>query len=235
MLNKKRTYLNLSNEESLLFNYDIIVGIDEVGRGCIAGPLYVCGFIIDKTSFKYLNHIVIKDKNFVVQDSKQLTRNQREYAYNILKNCQHFLVCKSNTEIDKNGIVSCLKDNVLSIINMVLSHYDRKRILFLVDGILKINFEKDNTKLVFCIKGDSKYFCIASASIIAKVCRDEFMISLHKNIPNYDWDKNMGYGTRKHFESIEKFGLSIYHRVSFVKNYIHKFCFLFVLCCIVCV
>lgn len=212
---KDKNFLNLDSEKNfLLSGYDAIVGIDEVGRGCIAGPVCVCGFYVDfSTIYKLENLIYQSNCNFVVYDSKKLTKVQRNISFKILKEFKFLVKYKSNIEIDKFGIVFCINFLIKEIINEYSNVFSSKRILFLVDGIFKENFGLNVLKI---IKGDAKYFSIAASSIIAKVSRDDLMRNLSQKFPIYDWENNVGYGTKKHYKAIEKYGLSEYHRNSFV-------------------
>lgn len=182
-----------------------ILGIDEVGYGCWAGDLVVCGVISE-------NNWSINGLN----DSKKLSKSKREKLNNLLqievrnKNISHFMVRKSSNDIDKYGLGVCHKQAYAEVIKE-LSTNDCEIIL---DGNLKINgFDDKNIKSV--IKADSKYSQVMAASILAKVFRDNLMIDLSKQYPNYHWDSNVGYINKEHIDAVNKFGYSPYHRQSY--------------------
>jgi len=192
-------------------NYNFIIGTDEAGRGPAAGGVWaaaVCFFDnIDKNLFLKLN------------DSKKLTPKIREDLYEIIKENSYYSIKTSSVEkIEKinilNASLSAMKEAVIDVIEQI----NNKNCLTLVDGnklIKDFNYPQE-----FIIKGDSKSASIAAASILAKVTRDRFMDEIDKIYPNYDWKNNKGYLTKKHIEAIKKYGISEYHRVSFLKNII---------------
>ena len=172
-------------------NDKFIVGIDEVGRGAIAGPL-VLG-----AAAGYLNN---KNKKFLtgVKDSKKLTFNQRLLWYKKFKNSDLNFYCVfiSNNFIDKYGMGKSLKEGVKRLLKKI----DKKIDLVLLDGGLKAP-EKYKQKTI--IRGDDKVPFISAASIYAKVKRDLYMIRMDKKI-NYCFADHKGYGTKKHFLLIKK-------------------------------
>lgn len=183
--------------------YKLVAGVDEVGRGCLAGPVVAAAVVIPD---KYMSNFLGK-----VKDSKKMTENARERMYKKIMGCcdvGHALV--DNKYIDLFNILKATKvamDFALDQIN-----YD----FIMVDG----NFTLDNYPLEKqqpIIKGDSVSISIAAASIIAKVTRDRLMKDLHKEYPEYRWDKNKGYGTKEHVDALRKYGHTEYHRVSFKK------------------
>jgi ribonuclease HII len=190
-------------------NDKFIVGIDEVGRGAIAGPL-VLG-----AAAGYLNN---KNKKFLtgVRDSKKLTFNQRLLWYKKFKNSDLNFYCVfiSNNFIDKYGMSKSLKEGVKRLLKKI----DKKIDLVLLDGGLKAP-EKYNQKTI--IGGDDKVPFISAASIYAKVKRDLYMIRMDKKI-NYCFADHKGYGTKKHFLLIKKNGISKVHRKTFLKNIVKK-------------
>lgn len=190
-------------------NDKFIVGIDEVGRGAIAGPL-VLG-----AAAGYLNN---KNKKFLtrVKDSKKLTFNQRLLWYKKFKNSDLNFYCVfiSNNFIDKYGMGKSLKEGVKRLLKKI----DKKIDLVLLDGGLKAP-EKYNQKTI--IRGDDKVPFISAASIYSKVKRDLYMIRMDKKI-NYCFADHKGYGTKKHFLLIRKNGISKVHRKTFLKNIVKK-------------
>jgi len=195
----------LSNKkelELLTKGYDRIIGIDEVGRGCWAGPVYVCGFVYSPTTRYYKG----------VHDSKKLTVKDREKMFSKLYNNDHHLAIGGLEEINNLGIGKV----VTNLINSIVEKYQSISTLFLIDG----KFAKDfgiNTRKI--IKGDYNYYSIAAASIIAKVSRDKFMVGLSEEYQKYQFRINKGYGTKKHRELLASLGPSDFHRTSFKPIY----------------
>ena len=179
-----------------------IAGTDEAGRGPLAGPVVAAAVIFD-------NDVWIKGVN----DSKQLTEKEREALLpQIIEKC---LACSvsviSHIQIERINILQA------SLLAMTTS-IDRLKVkpdLILVDGNKGLNHPVYSIPI---IKGDSKSFAIASASIIAKVTRDRIMKRLHLYYPNYCWSKNKGYGTAEHIAAIKTYGSSPLHRKSFLRN-----------------
>lgn len=195
-------------------NFKYLIGIDEVGRGPLAGPVAVCAFIMPAK---------FSDKDFgPLKDSKKLTAEKREDIFKKLKILKkdkkiNYSVCyESAKKIDQIGISQAIKNCLeKSLKNLKVKPND---CLVLLDGGLKAGDKYKNQKTI--IKGDEKERVIAFASIVAKVSRDELMCKLHKKYPKYGFDIHKGYGTAKHCENIRKNGLSIEHRRCFCKNFI---------------
>lgn len=181
----------------------IIAGVDEVGRGCLAGPVVSAAVILKKgVQFKSL------------KDSKKLSYKQRiEISKDIRNNSFFSIGIASVKEIEKLNI---LRASLLSMKRAILK-LSKRPDLVLVDGIFspEINYP---CKAV--IKGDEKIKCISAASILAKVYRDKLMIKMSKKFKNYSWNKNFGYGTKQHIIGLKKFGLTTMHRKNFKP--IHK-------------
>lgn len=214
-----------------------VIGIDEVGRGPIAGPVAVCAFIcainnhelIIKNAKKELNTCStmswINDSEFKLpklKDSKKLLKKQRELWFNFLKgqkekgNCDFIVSFVSSENIDKFGIVKCIQKaldssllNLLKTSKLEPSHYK-----LMLDGGLKAPKEYVNQETI--IKGDENVEVIALASIVAKVSRDRVMYRYAKEYPLYSFDKNVGYGTKAHYQAIKKEGLTPIHRKTFI-------------------
>lgn len=191
--------------------YEYIVGIDEVGRGPIAGPVAVCAF---KCKPNFFDNISI---DIPLRDSKKLTKKQREKWFEFLKeeknkgNC-NFSVSIVNAEwIDKVGIVPSIKKALKTSLDRVASS-DYK--IFL-DGGLKAPPEFIYQETI--IKGDELYPVISCASIVAKVSRDNLMYEYAKEYPEYGFESHVGYGTKAHYEAIKRHGQTKIHRKSFVK------------------
>jgi ribonuclease HII len=180
-----------------------VAGIDEAGRGCLAGPVTAAAVILPKIED-------LLDLFSGIRDSKQLTREAREREQKIIEeNCPSWGVGQaSNLEIDQYGIVPATRlavDRALKDLKQAPDH-------LLVDYIVLPNNPLPQTRLV---KGDARSLSIAAASILAKTHRDTLMISLSDKHPEYDLATNKGYGTAAHREAIHKFGPSPLHRMSF--------------------
>ncbi|HMP67176.1 MAG TPA: ribonuclease HII [Candidatus Paceibacterota bacterium] len=197
---------------------NFVVGIDEVGRGPLAGPVYVCGVLMTTSQYKK----IMKSKIiFNLRDSKKLSEKQREMWFeNILlwqKEGLLDFVCFNQTadSIDKNGISFCIRKCIYKILRK-LEVANNSQIL--LDGSLFApkNFHNQTT----IIKGDEKVPIISLASIIAKVTRDKYMINISKKFFKYNFETNKGYGTAKHCAAIKKYGISKIHRKSFCSNLI---------------
>lgn len=178
-----------------------LIGIDEAGRGALAGPLYI-GACELKKDIPNLN------------DSKKLSHKQREKLYfEIIKNSNYLILAFSNTQIDALGLSKCLS-KALKIIQI---HFKNKNFLF--DG--NTNFNNPNIKTM--IKADLHIKEVSAASILAKVSRDKFMQDVANKFPLYKFEKHKGYGTKLHIDIIKELGYSSLHRKSFrLKNLDYK-------------
>jgi ribonuclease HII len=190
-------------------NYNYIAGVDEVGRGPLAGPIVAAAVIME------LNVVEDKDLILRVNDSKKLTIAVRKELSQIIKEkaLAYKIIAMDNKQIDERGIGFC--NNQVFIDSC--AGLSIKPDLVLSDGYKIKNFSGLNE---FVIKGDTKSMSIACASIIAKVYRDELMLQYHSEYPNYGFDRNVGYGTEEHVLSIKKYGTTPIHRKSFLKNII---------------
>lgn len=192
-----------------------IIGIDEVGRGPLAGPVTVCAVVCDEMEYKRLKLSKLLPKSG--KDSKKIKENDREKFHTVLHKLKfegriNFSVTHvSNQIIDKKGITFAIKHAIKSNLKklQVLENS-----LILLDGSLKAPeiFKKQKT----IIKGDEKEKIISWASIIAKVERDKLMKKMHSKFPEYGFDVNKGYGTKSHMLAIGKHGPSILHRKSWL-------------------
>lgn len=186
--------------------YNKFLGIDEVGYGSAAGPLVLCGTILPSE---------LKSELFI--DSKKLNENKKYKAFELLDgNCEYFVSHASVKFINEFGISSALK----KCVNEITSHFKGKFDLVLMDGN---NWYGDPTLNYKCIpKGDNTYQEIASASIIAKIKRDEYMVKLNSHCPGYFLDDNKGYLTDKHRNALLSNGISKYHRTQYVESWLRK-------------
>ena len=177
-----------------------IVGCDEAGRGCLAGPVVAGAVILPKDYFnKSLNDSKLLSASKRIDLAKEIKEVAVDYAIGT--------VC--NKEIDDINILNASFLAMHRAIDQIKNNYD----LLLIDGNRFNPYKKAQHKCI--IKGDSKYISIAAASVLAKTYRDDLMKSLHENEPNYFWNKNKGYPTKQHREAIIKNGISKYHRISF--------------------
>ena len=192
-------------------NYKYVAGVDEVGRGPLAGPIVAAAVILD------LN--VNEDKDLILRanDSKKLSITVRKELSEIIKEkaLAYKIIAIDNNEIDEKGIGFCNNQVFIDSCDGLSIKPD----LVLSDGYKIKNFSNLNE---FVIKGDTKSISIACASIIAKVYRDELMLQYHKDYPNYGFDKNVGYGTEEHVLAIKKHGIIPIHRKSFLRNIIQE-------------
>lgn len=199
-----------------LFDFDkqfnkIIIGTDEAGRGPAAGGVYAAAVSFDKITDGLLKDLEI------LNDSKKLTSKKRESIYDvILNNTQNKIVCVEVDEIEKINILN----SSLKAMNIACTSIIRENSLTLVDGNKLIKNYPYPQKYI--IKGDSKSASIAAASILAKVTRDRYMEKLHEEFPMYNWAKNAGYLTQEHLDAIDKYGLTKYHRQSFLRKHFEK-------------
>jgi len=195
-----------------------LVGVDEVGRGPLAGPVCVGLVAIERKSARK-----ILSKFSALRDSKKMNEKNREEIYeSVLKNQSSgeiiFEIQKcSAMEIDKIGISKCIK----KCIESGLKNLEKKGIHggnteVRLDGALRAPSTYPNQKTI--IRGDDSEKIIALASVLAKVYRDNLMINLHKKFSQYNFAQNKGYGTKAHIKAIKSKGLTIEHRKSFCKN-----------------
>ena len=175
-------------------------GCDEAGRGCLAGPVFAAAVILPSDF-----------ENEILNDSKMLTEKQRvELRPVIEKKAVAWAVeAVSNEEIDE---VNILNASFLAMNRAVQKLKTRPEHL-LIDG----NRFRPQTKIPFTcmIKGDGRFFSIAAASVLAKTYRDDFMIKIHNEFPEYNWKQNKGYPTKNHRDAIRKYSVTKYHRLTF--------------------
>ena len=175
-----------------------IAGIDEVGRGPLVGPVVTAAVILPKDFY---------DER--INDSKKLTEKKREQLYDvIMENAVSVGIGISSEDvIDDINILEATKKAMIEAVNNLSVKPEH----LLIDAV-KLNVDIPQTSI---IKGDAKSESIAAASIIAKVTRDRMMIELDKKHPEYDFKHNKGYGTKKHIDAIEKYGILKEHRKTF--------------------
>ena len=192
------------------WNYSI--GIDEVGRGPLAGPITLAALCLP-AKFRPIRF------DFPIKDSKQMTEDRRNVVFKILNDLKdegkiNFSVTHiKHISIDKYGITKCTQNGIKRCLKKLEIKPADTRIL--LDGALHAPEEFNNQKTI--IRGDEKVKIIALASIVAKVSRDKRMINLAKKFPQYGFDCHKGYGTKMHKKAIKKYGLSEIHRRTFIK------------------
>ena len=176
-------------------------GLDEAGRGCLAGPVFAAAVILPKG----FSHPLLND-------SKQVTeKNRNELRTIIEETALSFAIASiSNEEIDQINILKAS----FKAMHLALDQLKKKPQLLLIDGNRFIKYKRTPHRCI--IKGDATYASIAAASILAKTYRDEYMLQLHEEFPHYDWLNNKGYGTPNHIKAIEQHGQCRYHRKTFL-------------------
>ncbi|WRB20011.1 ribonuclease HII [Helicobacter pylori] len=189
----------------------MILGIDEAGRGCLAGSLFVAGVVCsEKTALEFLK--------MGLKDSKKLSPKKRFFLEDKIKShgeVKFFVVKKSASEIDNLGLGACLRLAVQEILENGCSLAKEIKI----DGNTAFGLNKHYPTIQTIIKGDETIAQIAMASVLAKAFKDREMLELHALFKGYGWDKNCGYGTKQHMEAIVKLGATPFHRHSFtLKN-----------------
>ena len=186
------------------FNEDLVCGVDEAGRGPLAGPVVAAAVILKKDALKKISD---------VNDSKKFSEKKRRELYERVKvSLEDFgLGIVDSKEIDRMNILNA----TMFAMKKAILNLKKKPGIILIDG----NKVPDlNLKMRCFVKGDQKSAAIAAASIVAKVQRDRIMEGLDEKYSGYFLKKNKGYGTKQHYESILKYGLTDIHRKSFLRN-----------------
>ncbi len=198
---KRLEKLKYYEKKCLSSGYTYIAGIDEVGRGALAGPVVAAAVVIKNIDLFYISHL---------KDSKRLSKSKRDALFELIRE-----------KADDIGL-GIVDPDLIDRINIAQATFlAMKRAIIalkktpdyvLIDGfkIPFISIPQDNI-----IKGDNKSVSIAAASIIAKVYRDNIMIDFHNKYPFYEFNKNVGYGTKKHISAIKEYGISPIHRKTF--------------------
>ena len=194
-----------------------VIGLDEVGRGPLAGPVISCGCY-------FKNYTIQEDFYKLIGDSKKLSEKKRKVSFEFLQNLKkegiidYHLGISNVEEIDALNILEATK---LSM-KRVVDKFDLKNAHLIIDGNFSLNYKsyKENS----IIKGDDKSLSIAAASIIAKVHRDRLMKKLSIRHQHFGWEKNAGYGTKLHIQNIYRLGPTRHHRKTFepIKSLIHS-------------
>ncbi len=196
---------NLKEYERKYADYEFICGIDEVGRGPLAGPVVACSVILPKDcDILYIN------------DSKKLSEKMREELYQEImdKAVAVGIGMESPEVIDEINILQA----TFSAMRQAVNGMKVRPTILLNDAVTIPGI--DDIKQVPIIKGDAKSISIGAASIVAKVYRDHIMYDYAKEYPEYGFDKNKGYGSEEHINALKKYGPTPIHRRSFIKNFI---------------
>lgn len=185
----------LFDTKELLNEFDInLIGIDEAGRGALAGPMMMAACKLNK-------------KLDGLCDSKKLSEKKREELYEIIiKNSNYLILAFSSEQIDALGLSTCLKTGL----KLIKKHFKTEN-NFLYDGKTNLGINGIKTQ----IKADASILQVSAASILAKVSKDRVINFLAKDFPCYEFEKNKAYGTKAHKELIAKFGICKLHRKSF--------------------
>lgn len=182
-------------------------GVDEVGRGCLSGPVFAAAVILPNDF-----------KSELIKDSKRLSEKGR---YKALKEIEENAIDIAIHQvppyfIDEHNI----QNAVYAAMNGSIDGLKVKPEHVIVDGNLFDSYTEIPYTCV--VKGDNKYLSVAAASIVAKVKRDEYMKKIHEEYPMYKWDSNKGYGSKHHIDIIKEQGITHYHRKSFLKKILNN-------------
>lgn len=200
-----------------------VIGLDEVGRGPLAGPVTVCAFYIgDKKLYKALKDTIFGD---TIKDSKKLTKSLRNKIYLTIRDYRDLeesilfaTSSRSAAFIDAYGINNATRACTMSCMRSLAKQgVDIYSATINLDAGLVLPIENPTQKSH--IKGDEHFLEIALASIVAKVTRDRFMEKLARTHPEYAWEMNVGYGTKHHRKAIKTKGVTNYHRMSYLKGF----------------
>lgn len=186
--------------------YNVVCGVDEAGRGPLAGPVFAAAVVLP-------NDVIIEGVN----DSKKLSEKKRELLFDVIKEkaLSYSIASASEKEIDDINILNATYLAMQRAIQGLSIEAD----IALIDGNRLPKLDIDAKAI---IKGDSLSMSIAAASILAKVSRDRLMLELSKEYPQYQFEKHKGYGTALHRELIKQYGPCPIHRLTFLKNIIGK-------------
>ena len=192
----------------------IEAGCDEAGRGPLAGSVFAAAVILDACLLEKDEH---REWLSLLNDSKQLTDKQRQYLRPMIEQyaTAWAVVEVTAEEIDRINILNASitgMQRALDKLSITPQH-------IIVDGNKWRPYIPEGQVLEIpartVVKGDGKYLSIAAASVLAKTYRDEYMLRLHEEYPQYHWDTNMGYPTKAHYEAIRQYGITPYHRKTF--------------------
>jgi ribonuclease HII len=203
----------MSKDKKILEEYgdfQYVAGLDEVGRGCGAGPVVTAAVIMPKGFNSPL-----------IRDSKKLSEKQREEAYKLIIENAISVSCNAGSVSDINEMG--IDKATFKTMYKCLAELSIKPEHILVDGVAWETYGdeiKYDNMMTLVPKGDDTYTCIAAAAIVAKVRRDEYMAKLSEKYPLYYWEKNKGYLTPEHISALKEYGANRYHREKFIRNFI---------------
>jgi len=192
----------------------IEVGIDEAGRGCLFGRVYIAGVILPNNILE-----LCEEEDIIIKDSKKMSDKRKEIARQFIENVaiDYSIVYKDSNYIDKHNILAATMKGMHEVVDGLQIKPDK----ILVDGDrFKIYRDSEGEMIPHecVVEGDNTYMSIAAASILAKCAKDKYIIDIVEQYPDlnkYDLLNNSGYGTEKHIEAIKKYGISDYHRKTF--------------------
>jgi len=193
-------------KEAAAKGYKAVCGVDEAGRGPLAGPVCAAAVILPENT-------IIEGVN----DSKKLSEKKREALFDVIKEqaLSYSIAFASVQEIEKMNILNA----TMLAMKRAVEGLDVKADFAMIDGNRLPNLDIDSE---FIIKGDAKSMSIACASILAKVSRDRLLYKYAEEFPEYSFDKHKGYGTKVHVEALKKYGPCKYHRLSFLTKILNK-------------
>lgn len=193
-------------KEAAAKGYKAVCGVDEAGRGPLAGPVCAAAVILPENT-------IIEGVN----DSKKLSEKKREALFDVIKEqaLSYSIAFASVEEIEKMNILNA----TMLAMKRAVEGLDLKADYAMIDGNRLPNLDIDSE---FIIKGDAKSMSIACASILAKVSRDRLLYKYAEEFPEYSFDKHKGYGTKVHIEALKKYGPCKYHRLSFLTKILNK-------------
>ncbi len=200
-------YENLLHKKGIRY----IAGVDEVGRGCLAGPVVAASVVFPET-------ISILG----IDDSKKLSAKKRAELYEIIieEAIAYDVAFVDNNVIDEINILNATKRAMILSIESLDNKLNQKEGRHIEHVLIDaVRIDALNVSSDSIVKGDEMCISIAAASILAKVTRDNYMVEIHKEYDGYAFEKNKGYGTKEHYEGITKYGITPIHRRSFLKEY----------------
>ena len=194
-------------EQNLLQNGHVVCGVDEVGRGCLAGPVCAGAIILNLEKLLQLPEPILS----LIRDSKKLSAKQRQGIIPIIleHTVSHGVAFASAREVDQLNILNA----TFLAMSRAITKLTTSPSLILVDGNMTIPGQSLPQKAL--IGGDALTYSIAAASIIAKEARDSYMSALQQTYPQYGFESHVGYGTKRHMEALGKHGVTPEHRTSF--------------------
>ncbi len=203
----------MAKEKKILEDYgdfEFVAGLDEVGRGCGAGPVVTAAVIMPKGF-----------KSPLIRDSKKLSPKQRDEAFKLIMDNAISVSCNAGSVCDINEMG--IDKATYKTMYKCLGELNIKPQHILVDGVAWETYsdeEKYDHMMTLVPKGDDTYTCIAAAAIVAKVRRDEYMSKLGEKFPKYNWEGNKGYLTPDHIAALKEIGPNRYHRTKYIRNFV---------------